>query len=60
MGLASSATLMGNLIGPLVCSAITMALPLKWTFVVSAVVMASSLVLVRGLPERRAEEEGSS
>lgn len=60
MGLASSATLMGNLIGPLVCSAITMALPLKWTFVVSAIVMASSLMLVRGLPESRVEEEGSS
>lgn len=40
MGLASSATLLGNLIGPLMCSAIATHLPLSWVFVAAALVMA--------------------
>ncbi|NQW29834.1 MAG: MFS transporter [Ignavibacteria bacterium] len=40
MGLASSATLLGNLTGPLICAAIATNLPLEYTFVASALLMA--------------------
>lgn len=41
MGLASSAALIGNLIGPLVCSMIASSIELEWIFVTSSAVMAS-------------------
>jgi MFS family permease len=47
MGLASSATLFGNLTGPLVCSTIATMLPLRWVFVVAAIFMVSVVVLAR-------------
>jgi len=47
MGLASSATLIGNLIGPLVCSVIATNLPLRWVFVASALVMALVVAMNR-------------
>jgi MFS family permease len=48
MGLASSATLIGNLIGPLLCAAITSQLPLFMAFVT-----ASGLMLVVHFVSRR-------
>lgn len=47
MGLASSATLIGNLIGPLAYSAIATNLPLRWVFVVGAMVMALVVAINR-------------
>ncbi len=47
MGLASSATLLGNLTGPLVCSTIATMLPLRWVFVVSALFMINVVILAR-------------
>lgn len=49
MGIASSATLMGNLLGPLLCSAIAPWIPLPWVFVTSAVVMGVALGMSRWL-----------
>lgn len=40
MGLGSSVTLLGNLMGPLLCSSIAWVLPLQYTFVASAGIMA--------------------
>ena len=45
MGLGSSVTLLGNLIGPLLCSAIAFVLPLQFTFIASATLMAIVFVL---------------
>lgn len=47
MGLASSATLVGNLVGPLLCSLITLWFPLRWAFVASAMLMSISFLLAR-------------
>lgn len=41
MGLASSAALVGNLVGPLACSIIASSIELEWIFVTSSFVMAS-------------------
>lgn len=41
MGLASSAALIGNLIGPLACSMLASSIELEWIFVTSSLVMAS-------------------
>ncbi|MBC8124367.1 MAG: MFS transporter [Candidatus Kapabacteria bacterium] len=46
MGLASSATLLGNLAGPLICSAIAMQFPLRWVFVASTCVMMLAVGIV--------------
>lgn len=45
MGLASSATLLGNLVGPLLCSGITMVLPLRWAFVAATLIMCVSYLI---------------
>lgn len=47
MGLASSATLMGNFTGPLVCSVIVGHLPVRYAFVASALVMTGVHVMAR-------------
>ena len=47
MGLASSATLMGNLSGPLLCSLIVSAFPLSYTFIAAAVLMLGVHVFAR-------------
>jgi MFS transporter, DHA1 family, multidrug resistance protein len=55
MGLASSATLMGNLVGPLLCALIASNLPLRWTFVAAAVLMIIVHGLARTFPTPRTE-----
>lgn len=50
MGLASSATLLGNLTGPLICSAIATQLPLQWVFVASALTMGTAILIGLGKP----------
>ena len=50
MGLASSATLMGNLVGPLICALIVSELPLEAAFITAAVVMLGVHVLARTFP----------
>ena len=47
MGMASSATLAGNLTGPLMCAAIAPWLPLWMLFVVSAMTMLSVVMIAR-------------
>lgn len=47
MGMASSATLAGNLTGPLMCAAIAPWLPLWMMFVVSAMTMLSVVMIAR-------------
>lgn len=54
MGLASSATLLGNLAGPLICSAIAMQFSLRWVFVASTFVM---MLAVGSVLMRNAERE---
>jgi MFS transporter, DHA1 family, multidrug resistance protein len=53
MGIASSATLMGNLLGPLICSVVAPWIPLWMVFVVSATVMAVGLGMSRRLRSER-------
>ena len=43
MGLGSSATLLGNLMGPLLCSVVTMALPLEFVFALQCILMLTVL-----------------
>ncbi len=45
MGLASSATLLGNLAGPIICSAIASVMPLPWVFLASAGFMSAVVYL---------------
>lgn len=47
MGLASSATLLGNLVGPLLCALIATNLPLEYTFATSALLMAVVVVITK-------------
>jgi len=47
MGLASSATLFGNLLGPLMCSVIATHADLRWVFVTSACVMGIAVANLR-------------
>jgi MFS transporter, DHA1 family, multidrug resistance protein len=47
MGLGSSATLLGNLAGPLLCSAVTWAAPYQATFVLSATILGGICFVMR-------------
>lgn len=54
MGLASSATLMGNLSGPILCSFIVTHFHLRMAFVAAAVLMLTVHVLARLIPTSKA------
>ncbi len=52
MGLASSATLLGNFSGPLFCSAIVSHVPVRYAFVAASFLMLAVHALSRRIPQR--------
>lgn len=51
MGLASSATLLGNLVSPIVCGWVAAHIGMQWCFVISGALSLSLLVFMRVQPE---------
>ncbi len=60
MGLASSATLLGNLLAPVICGWVASHIGMQWCFVIAGSLSLSLLVFMRVRPDRDAERTADS